>query len=275
MAARDTDGEELDDGDRVMVEGIGHLGDFQTKSEQVYTVLREAILSGAFNPGERLTTTNLAERLGVSPTPVREALKKLESDHLVVGGAHSGFNVAESSYLDLLQNLILRMSVESIAACLSAEHFRAEDLNRLRRLVDEMDQCIDAGDWQTYARLNKTFHHGLIEKCPLPVIRRYAIQLWELGERTRQLFARLEPIPMKESNAEHRAMVDSVASGDLRTLADLLRRQKWRGIGLLLESVGSEEQSRIRAFMMPVLATFDSSEAGMALEYDLGGSDHG
>lgn len=213
--------------------GVG----FMTKSERIYEAIRDAILDGTLEPGSRINLSRTAHELGASETPVREALKRLESERLVRVEPHAGFVVTDVSIADLIENLVLRREIEPLATCLAAEAMTDDGIARLRELVDEMESQAAAEDWAAYAATNKQFHRELIARCPLPVVRRTALELWEVGGRSRALFVRK---PSRHSNQEHREMVDAIEARDLDRLADLVRRQKTVTIQVAMELLDSD-----------------------------------
>lgn len=212
----------------VRFSGVGYV----TKSERIYEAIRDAILDGTLEPGSRINLSRTAQELGASETPVREALKRLESERLVRVEPHAGFVVTDVSIADLIENLVLRREIEPLATCLAAEAMSDEDIKELRALVKEMGDQAQSEDWVSYAATNKRFHHALIARCPLPVVRRTALELWEVGGRSRALFVRN---PSRHSNREHSEMVDAIEARDMERLADLVRRQKTTTIHVALE----------------------------------------
>ena len=216
--------------------GDGVRIELPTKSAIVYATLREAVLDGTLAAGSRLNLTQIARQLGTSETPVREALNRLESERLVRVEPHAGFVVTEVSLADLIENLMLRRVVESLATRLAATVMTSADLETLRDYVDEMAALAEGGNWADYTAVNKQFHRAIIELCPLPVIRRTAIELWEVGERTRSLFVRQ---PSVGSNEEHRRMLDAIERQDIRALDELVRLQKSNSVAVAMHMIDS------------------------------------
>ena len=214
--------------------GVG----FMTKSERIYEAIRDAILAGTLDPGSRINLSRTARELGASETPVREALKRLESERLVRVEPHAGFVVTDVSIADMIENLVLRREIEPLATRLAAEAMTGEDIVLLRELVEEMGRQAAAEDWVAYAATNKQFHRELISRCPLPVVRRTALELWEVGGRSRSLFVRN---PSRHSNKEHCEMVDAIEARDLDRLVVLVRRQKTVTIEVAMELLDGDD----------------------------------
>lgn len=141
----------------------------RTASDDVYVAVRQAILDGSIRPGERVVEEQMAANLGVSRTPVREALVRLERENLVArsgrGMAVRSFSVAEVE--DIYD---LRAHVESYAARLAAARITEHELTALRRfqdeLVRELDQAAATGGLESskrLARLNQRFHFAVVQ----------------------------------------------------------------------------------------------------------------
>lgn len=224
-----TAGNSLGDGARI---------ELPTKSALVHGALREAILGGSLAAGVRLNLSQLARQLGTSETPVREALYRLESERLVRVEPHAGFIVTEVRVADLVENLILRRSIEALATRMAAVVMTQEDLASLSAYVDEMEVLATQRDWSGYVAVNKRFHRAIIEFCPLPVLRRTAVELWEVGERTRELFIRK---PSFESNLEHRQMLEAIAAKDFDLLDRLVKQQKSNSIQVAMATLGEDD----------------------------------
>lgn len=153
--------------------------------EQTYTTLRRHLLTGQFPPGQRLTEEFLARRLGVSRTPVREALHKLELEGLVSAAGARGYRVPDESVEDMNELFEIRSVLEGHAlACLCAT-IRAADLEALRELVEQAELACRQESLEIVFALNTRFHdllygllarsrprlHGLIEDMRQYVLR--------------------------------------------------------------------------------------------------------
>ena len=107
-----------------------NLDEYKPLRDVVFENLREAIVEGRLKPGQRLMEVQLAEQLGVSRTPVREAIRKLELEGLVVMLPRKGAYVANMSLKDLIDVLEIRASLEGLAASLAAERITDEDIKK-------------------------------------------------------------------------------------------------------------------------------------------------
>jgi DNA-binding GntR family transcriptional regulator len=129
-----------------------------TIQESVADRLRNLILSRHLRPGERLVQSELAEQLGVSRTPIREALYELASDGLVVLSPYKGASVADFSLEDLEGIYSIRIPLEGYGAYLATQSIGPEDLIQLQALVDRMEQSFQRGDRWQLLEVNREFY---------------------------------------------------------------------------------------------------------------------
>jgi DNA-binding GntR family transcriptional regulator len=128
-------------------------------AEEAYRVIRASIIEGEFGPGERLVETRLAEELGVSRAPVREALKKLSEEHLVVEKPRRGTFVREFTAKDFVDIYNLLSAIEILAVRLI--HRNGVPLNALEKTVEEMRRAAEAGDFGRVVATELRFHEEL------------------------------------------------------------------------------------------------------------------
>ncbi|MBS4537024.1 GntR family transcriptional regulator [Clostridium sp. D2Q-11] len=123
-----------------------NLHDYKPLREIVFEHLRESIILGKMKPGERLMEIQLAESLGVSRTPVREAIRKLELEGLVIMVPRKGAYVSEVSLKDIKEALEIRASIEGLGAYLAAERMEEDEIEALKKKHEELKICINDGD---------------------------------------------------------------------------------------------------------------------------------
>ena len=134
------------------------LDSYKPLREVVYETLREAIRTGALSPGERLMEIQLAEELGVSRTPVREAIRKLELERFVVMLPRRGTYVANLSLKDINEVFEIRAALDGLAAGLAAERITEEELEQMERLLVEIADHIERHDNQKIVEVDEAFH---------------------------------------------------------------------------------------------------------------------
>lgn len=202
-------------------EGVG------SKSERAYTSIKAHIIEGSFSPGYRLVLAKIAEDLGFSVVPVREAIRRLEAEGLVtfernVGATVSGIDPTE--YLYTMQTLSL---VEGAATALSAPLIDAVAIARAREVNTEMRECLDHFDPVRFTALNQDFHSILFEQCPNPHILDLVHRGWNRLAALRSSTFRFVPGRAKESVREHEALLELIeAAADADTIERAARRHR-------------------------------------------------
>lgn len=155
----------------------------QAVQKDAYALILEAIEAGVYKPGDRLVESELAERLGVSRTPVREALQRLETQSMLSRDGRS-LIVASLNHNQLAELYVVRAELEGLAARLAARHAADEEISVLRGMVAD-DQRLLGGDPRLLARANKRFHR-LIH---LASHNRFLVQQLDLVHRSMALVA--------------------------------------------------------------------------------------
>jgi DNA-binding GntR family transcriptional regulator len=114
-----------------------NLNDYKPLRDIIFETIREAIIKGELKPGERLLEENLAEKMGVSRTPVREAIRKLELEGLVKMIPRKGAHVADLSIKDIMDVLELRATLDGLASSLAATRITQDELNELKTVLNQ------------------------------------------------------------------------------------------------------------------------------------------
>jgi len=158
------------------------MPDAKTGPTDAYSMILEAIDIGTYRPGDRLVESELAERFGVSRTPIREALQRLETQSLLMRDGRS-LIVASLDHNQMAELYVVRGELEGLAARLAARHATAEEVRVLREMV-EADNTL-AGNPNALARANKRFH----KQIHLASHNRYLVQQLDLVHRSMALMA--------------------------------------------------------------------------------------
>jgi DNA-binding GntR family transcriptional regulator len=180
---------------------------YVSKTDLVAALIRELIITGELAPGEQLRQRDLAQRFAVSQTPVREAMRRLESEGLLTSDTHRGFTVAASDDGRIEENFQIRAALESLGASLAARKIDAQGLARLRDLNDKMRLLAD--DDPAYAELNRQFHFTVYSCARSPLLLSLMRLLWASlhgGPRVRRSHA--------ESARQHDEILRALAEGD-------------------------------------------------------------
>jgi DNA-binding GntR family transcriptional regulator len=143
-----------------------------SRSDRVYLRLKEAITSVALRPGTSLVEAEVARQLGVSTTPVREALQRLGQDGLVVLSRFRGATVAEITATDVREIFELRVAFEPMAAEQAVPVLMETDFAEMRNAIARAASAITRENWQELSHWNRTFHGAFIRRCQNGRLRR-------------------------------------------------------------------------------------------------------
>jgi DNA-binding GntR family transcriptional regulator len=195
------------------------MTDQKPPQKDAYALILEAIDRGTYKPGDRLVESELAERFGVSRTPIREALQRLETQALLARDGRS-LIVASLDHNQLAELYVVRTELEGLAARLAARHATPEEV----RVLDEMvagDWAL-AGDPAALAQANKRFHRQI----HLASHNRYLVQQLDLVHRSMALLAETSLAVEGRSETalrEHEAIVEAISRGDGEAAYQALR----------------------------------------------------
>ncbi len=180
---------------------------YKTIGEMVYTVLREAIVTGAFAPGEWLRQESLAEAIGVSRIPVRTALLQLEAEGMVTFHPHRGARVRTLSEVQINEIYRLRMLLERYALQLSMAKMRPERIERLREMAEQMEEVPEGPD---LVQLRSAFYREVYDAESNPL----AVEMIEdlRGHVGRYLLSFRVHL---EHHGSHSELIEHMAQGDL------------------------------------------------------------
>jgi DNA-binding GntR family transcriptional regulator len=184
--------------------------------------LRRAILTGEIAPGERIRVADLERRFGVSHIPIREALRRLESEGLVVTSPQRATLAAGVALEDLAGLYDLRRLIEVEVARRSAQAMTPDDLSAIRRSLVAMEAAA-ADHGADFWRLHREFHRAILRRGSSPWVDRTLDQLWLASERYVRLFVTTFGEVGGPMN-DHRRMVEACEAGDADGLAELVER---------------------------------------------------
>lgn len=193
----------------------------KTKSDLARSHVQELILSGTLRAGTRLTTRELSEALGMSETPVREAMRLLAAEGWVTLSPHLGVVVASIDTGQIAEIYAIRGALEALAVRRGAALYSLAQFEALDRNLDEAARAVERRDVTAYARLNRDFH-ALLSDTPNT---QWTLKLLDnLWAQTAAAGRGFEAVPERivASLAEHRAIRAAIAAGDPELAATLL-----------------------------------------------------
>lgn len=212
----------------------------QNIAEQVTDELRAAIHSGELAPGERLVERKLAERLGVSHIPVREALTRLAEERLITREPRRGARVAELTAQDLEEISSLRIVLEQFMAIRVQERWSEESAARLGAIIQAMSDAAP-GDIDEVLRQDRLFHETLADLAEHRFLDEVSGQL--RGRITGFIHAAnsaLDPTEQEEHVRSHQQIVDAIASGDPERAQAVIAEHVTRAVQRITPTVAAE-----------------------------------
>jgi len=186
------------------------MADSKSPQKDAYELILDAIDTGLYRPGDRLVESDLADRFGVSRTPIREALQRLETQSLLTRDGRS-LIVASLDHNQLAELYVVRTELEGLAARLAARHAAPEEIRVLKDMVAEDHRLVD--DPVALSRANRRFH----KQIHLASHNRYLVQQLDLVYRSMALLATTSLAVEgrgEDALAEHQAIVDAIERGD-------------------------------------------------------------
>ena len=204
----------------------------KTKNLLVYEKIRQGIIKGTLRPGQKLVMAALAKKFKTSETPIREAIRRLESDGYVTFTPHSGAMVTEINREELSEIYVIRISLEALATRLAVPYISPEDLVWLRKKNDEMKAVIEKDRYEQLATLNKAFHLRIYKAAPFPRLYKMISDLWDAFERWPSVFTY---IPERAADAirEHEQIIEALEMADVDRADDLMKEQKKKSLEAL------------------------------------------
>ncbi|MBN9886220.1 GntR family transcriptional regulator [Salipiger abyssi] len=199
----------------------------QTKEEYVADFLREGIISGQFPRGSKLKQAQIAEMIGTSITPVREAIKLLEAEGFILGTSHRGAIVAPFDINATEEITDLRVTLECKLGLKAVSRLTSQDIEELRVLQDQIEDAAARGDKDAVRTINYRFHELIYIAAELPQTLRFVRALW--ARYPFDLINRLEN-RIDRASQEHRDMLSAIIARDEVAFVQALRshiRSAW------------------------------------------------
>ena len=219
----------------------------RTAEETAAAELREAIVRGDLPPGAAIRQDATARELGVSVIPVREALKTLASEGLIVYRPQRGYTVAELHPESLDGIFRVRELLEGEAERIAVRRATARTLAHMRTALREHAEAAEAGDVVEVIAANREFHFALFDLCENALLLRYVRQTWDTLDPHRAVaFRRAQAAGHRQRGetvrAEHEAIVDALAAGAGEQAARLLREHRGDGNAAFVRHLGIAER---------------------------------
>ena len=211
------------------------IEDRVTVQEWVYLQLKERILTGQFVPGHSVTLRGIASLLGVSPMPVREALRRLVSERAleILGKGRVSVPRMNRERLDALCSA--RVALESLAAEKAMLQIDAEQLEALRRLDHEINAAVDAGDIETYLQKHCEFHFGIYRAGSGEILMPLIESVWLQFSPFLRVVIRYIGTDHVVDLQRHALVLDAIERRDFSTLSFAIEADVREGLGSLAQ----------------------------------------
>ena len=190
------------------------INDYELLSRKVYRILKERIIKGNLKPGEKILEVNIAKQLGVSRTPVREALRELAAEGLVRTEPNLGMIVIDFSIEDLQEVLKIRKLLEGFATSIAAKKINKEEIKKIEKIIKKMSISISKNDVLVYSDLNAEFHNLIFNICGNKRLIKIYDNLSNSEHRFRIRSLRNNPERLKYSLKEHQEILEALKRKD-------------------------------------------------------------
>ena len=217
------------------------LGGFRIRKkkslrEEVYELLKKSILRGKLIPGQHLIEEQLAKRVGISRTPLREAFHKLERDELVVRLPKGGYVVRKFTKEDVEEIFGIRIALESYAAYLATLHMTPDKISILENKLKESEDTLEKGNNDKVVQLNTEFHDLLYKSSKSKKLVEMINTFRDYFYRYRSALLHIEN-GISYSNQDHHQMLEAMKKKNPRLAERLVRKHLVRGKELVLKEI--------------------------------------
>lgn len=201
----------------------------KTLKDYVYEYISKGIQEGTLKPNDKLNEQEISDKLGISRTPIREALIQLAADGLLESIPHRGFRVKPLSLKEVTELYIIIGNLDSLAANLALYNLSEEDINQMESLKEEMDEAIKKEEYDRYYKLQIEFHDVYINKCNNKELIRILNQL--RMRFIRQSYSNIDKEELLkvllETNEQHGVIIDLIKARDSKRLENYIKEVHW------------------------------------------------
>ena len=201
---------------------LSPLKDSPSLDKLAYEKIKEAILTFQFLPNDALVEGELASQLGISKTPVRDALMRLEKEGLVTRVPYKGTYVSDINNQDMANIFHIRIVLEGLAIQLATDLLTEEDFQKMEKLIAEHAEALKKGDVRGVSRINTEFHNIIVNRCSNPRLQQMLHNLDDHLKRYR-LLSISQGMRTEKSVPEHQAILDALRAHDSRRAEEAMQ----------------------------------------------------
>lgn len=198
---------------------------YKTKSEVIYQKLKKDVLKGKYKPHERIILSALAKRFNCSEIPVREAIKLLTADGLVINKPYVGAVVKRIDLEDITKLYDIRKLLEVMAVKMAAKNIKNRDIVKLENTISSIELAFKEKKYESVSRLYKNFYSTIYSNCDNDYLYKVIFDLWDLSFRNPGLLSSI-PGRDKQSIQGLKAIVRALKKTDIKLAAKLIAKQK-------------------------------------------------
>ena len=214
---------------------------FVTKQQFAYDAIKTGIDNGTYPPGTKLVISRIAKSLSISDIPVRESLKLLEAEGIVVNRPHAGFEVMIPDFQDSWEMFHVRQLLEGEATYLATKNMTPELLASIREVLDTMD---NEPDLVNAGLLNRRFHQAVYAACGNSYLLGILAQVSAKTIRAQSIYV-LFPDHLADAIREHKEIFAAMEKGDADKARALLLRHKEAAYSMLVSSLAEDEKTAL------------------------------
>jgi DNA-binding GntR family transcriptional regulator len=227
-----------------MEKQIPALNQYRTMKLIVYDQLRSSIINGDFPAGSRLVAEHLSKQFGVSSTPVREALHRLEAEGLVKVTPHHGIEVSQLSVDEVIEIYHIRGALESLAARMAIKNLTADDFKQMNQLLDRMDESASLQNSDQVLEVNRKFHALIWQAAQSPRLFDLLENFYDSSQRFRIASIKV-PGRLTQICREHRQIAEALQIKDADKATKYTLEHYEGTAHYLLEAIKPDSQKEI------------------------------
>jgi DNA-binding GntR family transcriptional regulator len=203
-------------------------------SEDIAESIKTAIIKGKFKPGEKISEGELAESMGISRTPLREAFRKLENEGFIQIIPRKGAVVTDIDAEEAINLYEIKSTLEGLAARLAAANMKEKDISKLEKFNDELKELIDKNDLESFYRAHTRFHEGFVKMCGN---KRLIQMISNLNDHFNRFGIISLTLPGQFENAiwQHAKIIEAFKSGDQNLVEERVKTNVMTGGQVLVD----------------------------------------
>ena len=218
------------------------LEGYDLLSKKVYRILKKEIIKGAFKPGDKILEAKIANQMGISRTPVREAIRILAAEGFVTLNPNQGVLVRSFSIENVREILQIHSVLEGLAASLSCEVINEEDLKELENCVNKMEKLVNKKDSLAYSEVDLKFHELIVNNCRNKQLIQMRKNISDQAQRYRISSLNI-PRRLKESLKEHQKILEAFKTKDPKKADSMSQKHIQNALKNILVNVIEEQEN--------------------------------